>query len=113
MSTSEQRRLFSLEPWLIRAIVPPGLVGAYLLYRHERPVYAGRSDSDLRTRLMSHAYNNRADYFDFDVQPDPRRAFDLECALYHALAGQTANLIHPASPVSTDAGCFVCTSLGK
>ena len=111
MTLSMQRRLLSLEPWLVRALIPPGLVGTYLLYKGGYPIYAGRSDRDLRRRLISHAYNNRADYFEFDVHADSKQAYDVECALYHTLEGHTTNLIHPASPACTDLECFICNAV--
>jgi hypothetical protein len=57
---------------------------------------------------MSHAYCNRADYFDFDVHPDPGGAFDMECALYHALEDRITNISHPASPPYDGLQCFIC-----
>lgn len=101
-------RLFKLEPWLVRALIPPGKVGTYLLYRSGRPIYTGRSDEDLRNRLVTHAQTKRADYFGFTTYPDADRAFDMECALFHALRHTSTNLIHPASPKGSQRSCIIC-----
>ncbi len=51
-------RPMPMTPSLIRLCVPHQVVGAYLLYLHMngalQPVYAGRSDTDLRRRLLRH-----------------------------------------------------------
>ena len=39
---------------------------------------------------------------------DAERAFDMECALFHALHPSTTNLIHPASPKGSGRPCFIC-----
>ena len=101
-------RLFRLKPWLIRTLIPKGLPGTYLLYRTGRPIYAGRSDSDLRNRLITHALTERAEHFGFGVFSDSDRAYDMECALFHALEPRVTNLIHPASPKGTGRSCFIC-----
>jgi hypothetical protein len=108
MTVFTRKRLFALQPWLVRAVIPPARAGSYLLYRRERLTYIGRSDSDLRRRLVAHAHAHRADYFEFDVHSDARRAFDTECGLFHACVGSTTNLNHPASPAGISLRCFIC-----
>lgn len=103
-----RHRLFRLEPWMVRALIPSGKAGTYLLYRSGRPIYAGRSDEDLRNRLVTHAQTKRADYFGYATYPDAERAFDMECALFHTLGHKTTNLIHPASPKGSQRACFIC-----
>ncbi len=104
-------RLFKLEPWLVRAVIPQGKIGVYVLYISGKPVYAGRSDEDLRSRLVAHASVKRAEYFGFGLYSDASRAFDIECALFHALEPCTTNLIHPASPKGSGRICVVCTEI--
>lgn len=106
-----KHRVFKLDPWLVRALIPRGRPGTYLLYRMGRPVYAGRSDLDLQHRLITHARAGRGDYFGFNTYPDPARAFDMECALFHALKPITSNVIHPASPGHSGRKCFICGHL--
>jgi hypothetical protein len=101
-------RAFRLEPWLVRALIGERHAGTYLLYRRGKPVYAGRSDRDLRKRLMTHAHHATGDHFGFSVHPDAGRAYDMECALFHTLHDITTNRIHPASPKGGDRRCFIC-----
>lgn len=105
------RRLYALQAWLVRALIPEHMMGSYLLYRQERPSYAGRSDRNLRRRLIAHAYQARADYFDFDVHPNAVTAFHIECAHYHGLQGQTENQVHSASPWGFGSDCFICQAV--
>lgn len=104
----DRRRLLRLETWLIRAVIPIGVTGAYVLYAADRPVYAGRSDRNLQGRLISHARAGRADFFDFDVYTDARKAYDVECANYHALREEITNLVHPALPWGETGPCVFC-----
>ncbi|GAB2646731.1 hypothetical protein GCM10009743_22980 [Kribbella swartbergensis] len=52
-------RRYRLSPWLIRVIIPPATLGAYVLWDDSAPIYVGRSDTDLRRRLISHAIRGR------------------------------------------------------
>lgn len=95
---------------MVRALIPDRRAGAYLLYRGGRPAYAGRSDHNLRRRLLAHALDRRGDHFEYQMHRGPHAAFDLECALFHALGGGLENRIHPASPAGSAATCFICQS---
>lgn len=102
------RRLYRLVPWLVRALVPAARPGSYLLFVAGEAVYAGRSDTDLRRRLLVHAHENRADYFDFDQHLGARAAFLTECATFHAVVDTLENRIHPASPAHSGERCPFC-----
>lgn len=106
------RRIYRLRPWLIRALIPPGRPGSYVLYLQRRrslqPHYNGRSDHDVATRLSAHARANRGDYFSFDVHPDARTAYLAECAGYHLRGEEAINRIHPAAPRGTPTRCPFC-----
>lgn len=110
------RRLYRLRPWVVRALIPPGHPGSYVLYRGGRgvvaPTYNGRSDHDLAGRLAMHARVGRGEYFSYDVHPDAVTAFVAECAAYHLRAASAENVIHPASPRGLDAGCPFCSVRG-
>jgi hypothetical protein len=54
-------RVCRLEPWFLRALIPPDQVGSYIFYRAEAPICVGRSDTDLRRRLLQHAAPNYLD----------------------------------------------------
>ncbi len=100
-------RLYRLRPWLVRILLPPAVTGTYLLVTDEVH-YVGRSDTDLRRRLLAHAADGHSDYFAYDVHADARRAYEAECAAYHALKGETRNLIHPAAPAGHHVPCPFC-----
>ncbi len=92
-------------------LVVPHRPGVYVLYRGERPgmsAYVGRSDTDLRSRILASAANHRGvRWFSFEVASSPLEAYDLECRYYHALQ-PTNNLVHPDAPAGTDIACPVC-----
>lgn len=108
---ASRRRRYRLVPWLIRALVPAARSGSYLLFIAGEPVYAGRSDTDLRRRLLVHAHDNRADYFDFDQHLGARAAFLTECATFHAIVDTLENRIHPAAPARSGERCPFCRTI--
>ena len=101
-------RRYRLAGWLIRALIPVGVIGTYVLWTRDRPFYIGRSDTDLRRRLTQHAAIYRDAYFSYDLHWDAREAFAVECSLFHAMAGSLANLVHPAQPHHKPATCPFC-----
>lgn len=83
----------------IRLALPPKVIGAYVLY-HERSdgayaIYAGRSDTDLRRRLLNHPVRT-ADAFVPIPCTTPREAYLAELFLYRLL-NPIYNNITPAS----------------
>jgi hypothetical protein len=100
-------RIYRLVPWLVRATVPGERPGSYMLFAAGQAIYAGRSDTDLRRRLLHHARNRRGDYFDFDANARPHAAFVVECANYHAV-DDLQNRIHPAAPAASNERCPFC-----
>lgn len=105
-----RRRLYRLHPWLVRALIPPDRVGSYILYRAAFPIYVGRSDTDLRRRLLQHAEAGTAEYFSYDVHPSPSHAHRAECSLFHAADGPLTNCIHPDAPDYLDIQCSFCSA---
>ena len=106
------QRLYKLSPWIIRMIIPENIIGGYILYELKNgscvPVYIGRSDKDLRNRLLQHAFSYKGDYFEYMVLNSPEKAFDLECSLYHALSNEIMNKIHPDKPDGVKVTCPFC-----
>jgi hypothetical protein len=102
------RRLYRLQPWMVRALIPARCMGSYVLYDRATPLYVGRSDTCLQRRLLRHAYRRRAPYFTFDIHQSEMHAYTVECAIFHALRPQLSNLIHPAVPDDTAAHCPFC-----
>lgn len=102
------QRIYRLRPWLVRAMIPPALIGTYVLYRDRTAVYIGRSDRDLQQRLLQHSTAGRGDYFTYDIHRHPLIAFDVECSLFHALNEGLTNRIHPDHPNYQEAKCPFC-----
>ena len=102
------RRRYQLRPWLIRALIPVGVVGTYILWSPTAPVYIGRSDTCLRRRLTEHAANWPEIFFTYDVAISIEDAYAMECSLFHALADHTTNIDHPTRAGSGDLGCPFC-----
>lgn len=107
----ELRRLgFIFLPQVVRAIVPPGRVGVYMLLDEQgHPVYVGRSDSCVRQRLANHEHVGAAAYFTWEPLTS-ERAFHIESWWFHHLFGDAATLNrrHPAPPAHSEAGCPFC-----
>lgn len=108
MVASLQPRTYRLVPWVIRALIPHHLPGTYTLFNTTGTIYTGRSDTDLRRRLVEHARTGRAEYFDFDPHRSVGAAYLTECASYHALGTGLQNAIHPAAPRGTTETCPFC-----
>jgi hypothetical protein len=92
----------------VNALIPAGVVGVYLLLAAERPVYIGRSDQCLRTRLRFHGHLGNATHVVWNVCRSPVEAFLLESAWFHWLGLRRLNRIHPARPRDTAVRCPYC-----
>ncbi|MFJ6522575.1 GIY-YIG nuclease family protein [Streptomyces filamentosus] len=101
-------RSFRLTPWVVRALIPEGYIGTYVLYRHGAPHYIGRSDTCVRRRLLKHCASARGEYFTYDVHFSADQAFTAECSLFHALRPQLTNILHPDRPNFSQAICLFC-----
>ncbi|MFJ2805389.1 GIY-YIG nuclease family protein [Kitasatospora sp. NPDC087271] len=101
-------RSFRLAPWVVRALIPNGYIGAYVLYRHGAPHYIGRSDTCVRRRLLQHCASVRGEYFTYDVHTSADQAFTAECSLYHVLRPHLTNVLHPDRPNYSQAKCPFC-----
>ncbi|MGY5281444.1 GIY-YIG nuclease family protein [Nocardia abscessus] len=102
-------RLLRLRPWLIRTLIPEHHIGTYLLYNDTADlVYVGRSDTDIRRRLIRHSIDCRGEYFTYDIHNSVTSAFDVECALFHLHAGRLSNRLHPDKPDFYEATCIFC-----
>ena len=84
--------------------------GVYVLSRNgNKAHYVGRSDSDLRSRLMSYV-GSRYLKFWFTYATSAKDAFEKECLLYHQFGGSSSldNKIHPQRPDGCTWRCPVC-----
>jgi len=70
--------------------------------------YVGRSDTNLRERLMTH-HEDRYSHFKFSYAKSPQEAFEKECRNFHDFGGAEVldNDIHPAVPAGTKLSCPV------
>ena len=62
--------------------------------------YVGRSDSDVRERLLQHI-GEKYEAFKFSYATSPKAAFEKECKNYHDFGGEEGKLnnkIHPDIP---------------
>ncbi|MEH2046660.1 hypothetical protein [Nostoc sp.] len=100
-------RLIRLTPWAIRVLILQGVIGVYTLFNN-KPVYVGRFDFNVQARLLIHASNKRAKYFQLEVFYTPVQAFIYECAGFHAWQEHLYNRIHPDSPNGANMVCPFC-----
>ncbi|MEX5268882.1 GIY-YIG nuclease family protein [Kocuria sabuli] len=104
------RLAFRFTPATVRALVPARICGTYLLLDGENPVYVGRSDACLRTRLASHNHRSSATHVLWEPARSPKNAYLLEAHWFHQHDLQL-NQIHPASPAGQSLSCPFCDPL--
>ena len=98
-------RRYRLSPWIVRALIPPTVIGVYVLWSPTAPVYVGRSDTSLRRRLLEHSRSWPDIFFTYDVAFSPEDAYRMECCLFHALGDHTTNIDHPQRVSIDQTGC--------
>jgi hypothetical protein len=104
------RLAFLFESSRVKALLPPGRPGIYLLYRNGQPIYIGRSDHCVRRRLLSHPLAGVATHVVWEFCRTPVHAFHLESFCFHRLLGQPGmlNRAHPGRPPGTRSQCLTC-----
>ena len=109
--------VFLFLPEMIRELVDEKKAGVYALGEVVDDKffvgYVGRSDTCLRTRLLSHNYLYDFSYFYFQYAGTPAGAFVKEAGLWHACVDygmSIRNRIHPDSPVNAHLKCPYCQS---
>jgi hypothetical protein len=108
---NEYRRFgFVACPSSFHALIPWATVGTYLLLAQDKPIYVGRSDKCLRSRLSRHELIDNATHVVWEPFQSPLQAYVAECAWYHELTetGMPLNAIHPARPQLTMLTCPFC-----
>lgn len=100
-------------------LLTAGLTGAYALSRSPTndPFvvhYAGRSDSDIKRRLLDHVNDGRYLFAKCGYTTSAKAAFEWECRVFHDFGGAAAldNHIHPDRPRGSDWSCPRCTIFG-
>lgn len=95
----------------VRAEVERRIPGSYSLGRFKkgRPLvlYVGRSDLDLRRRLLQHARTRRFQWYTFEPTLTIFEAFRLECRGWHYYSS-IINTIHPDAPAGLPYLCPYC-----
>jgi len=113
MAGPNARFAFRFTPAVVKAFVPRGVVGCYVLMVCDRPIYVGRSDNCLQRRLSAHGLLGLATHFLWEPCRSNVAAFYLESAWYHHLRNTEGenllNAFHPRSPLGTKRVCPFCT----
>lgn len=110
-SVAISRAAILLQPNIIRATIPLGVIGVYCVYRKRIPIYVGRSDRCIRARLLAHAASGLGTHFTYEVTSNAAGAFLVESLWYHHLrdSGSGLNRVHPARPLAKGApSCPIC-----
>lgn len=85
--------------------------GSYALGSYENnsfyPLYVGRADFDLNSRLKQ-LVNGRFTHFKFSYARSPRIAFEKECRIYHACGGAEGPLLNEAHPQPFEGMLWKC-----
>ena len=94
----------------VGAMLPRGTIGVYVLMRNTAPIYVGRSDHCLRSRLLGHELFPSATHVIWEPCGADRRAFELEAFWFHQLRSRpdVLNLAHPGRPNGYPAACPYC-----
>jgi hypothetical protein len=101
---------WSLGDIAVRRHARDGWPGVYLLADTTGfPRYVGRSDADVRNRLLQHAGVGKYRFFLVEHFRTIDGAFHRECNLYHHYRYQLDNQIHPAVPRGCGDGCPSCS----
>jgi hypothetical protein len=110
-TSGEIRRVgFRFESKVLRAVIPPAALGTYLLLVEDEPIYVGRSDTCVRTRLCMHGLGQVATHFVWEPAREAWQGFCLEAAWWHRRADwpMLLNAIHPAIPLGDERTCPFC-----
>lgn len=97
------------DPSWLRTLIPSGVIGSYLLLDKDRPIYVGRSDTCLQSRLTHHELLGSASHVIWEICSSVRRAFHIEAFWYDRLKPKgLLNQVHPARPSGDSRPCPFC-----
>ena len=104
-------KFYKIQDILDNDIIIRSSCGVYILSKNRKfPYYVGRSDINLRERILTSSLERDCDYFSYKETTSPRNAFLLEYRYYHGLTERgykLANEIHPDVPDGTYWRCPV------
>src|SRR5688500_344045 len=95
-----------LDTAVISESIPASVAGAYVLMVAQVPVYVGRSDYCLRSRLLTHELLGRVTHFCWRITRNAVQAYYHECAWFHGFRHCGLwNNAHPGQPRHTRVTC--------
>ena len=112
MSTLDMNGSYKLDEETVNKIVTKTSVGNYALGKKNEKgnfsvCYVGRSDSDVKNRLLYWVENSSRPLFKYSYTTSIKEAFEKECKNYHDF-DPTDNDIHPDRPEGKDWKCPHC-----
>lgn len=108
---SPRRVAYAVRTDLLRAVIPPGHAGTYVLLKHDAAMYVGRSDTCVLTRLCQHELLPKVTHVTWEPSSTPERAYRLEAAWFHQFRGPNLlNQVHPARPTGYKLNCPFCAT---
>lgn len=106
-------KILELSKPIIEGEISKGLVGAYCLGvktdKGFNAGYVGRSDTDIRRRLLQHAEVGKFSNFYFIPTKTIFDAFMIECREWHRFFA-LSNSIHPDAPKNLPYICSYCNA---
>lgn len=105
--------IYPLSERAIKEHTWPDWAGVYTLYntRDGPPRYVGRSDTDVRARLMDHVRKDEYSFFRVTHKKTPLDAWRREANLYHHHKSTLDNKRHPRPPEGYS--CPRCSKLDR
>ena len=104
-------KIYKLTKSVISSLFEKSKIGIYVLGNYTNDYfkvgYVGRSDTDLRYRLLQHSKNNQYSYFYYIATNTIFEAFKLECREWHRFFN-IKNSIHPDAPNNIPYICPYC-----
>ncbi len=112
MATLDMKGPYDLDEKTINSEVTKESAGNYSLgYINDNGkfavCYVGRSDSDVKDRLLYWAENSSQTSFKFSYAANAKSAYEKECKNYHDFDPKE-NDIHPDKPENTNLKCPQC-----
>ena len=110
------KEMYLLNKEVIESLIGDGLIGNYALGSKSNNGsfivhYVGRSDTDLKQRLIQHLSDkNPYPFFKFSIAANIKEAYLKECKNYHDFGAEEylENEIHPAKPDGLKISCPYC-----
>lgn len=104
--------VFELKQAVVKDLVTKRTVGTYRLGVLNSGCfeigYFGRSDKDLRRRLLEHTREASFTHFSFDISETLFEAFRKECRDWHLVKDSCKNCMHPGAPMRLPYLCPYC-----